>query len=821
MRKAGITLALALFSLALKAQTGKISLSVEDTDRKKLPAVTATLLRAKDSGVVKVELSDKDGLVLFQRLQEGQYIVSLSSSGFNTAGTGPLEISANKQEIDLGAIRMKPASKELEAITVSARKPLIEQKIDRMVVNVDAGVTNAGSTILEVLEKSPGITVDNEGNISLKGKQQVMVMMDGKPTYLGPTELANLLKSMPASSVEQIEIMTNPSSKYDAAGNSGIINIRTKKNKQYGMNGSINLAFTQGRYWRSNDNFNLNYRNGKFNFFANGGYSKWNSFQDLEIKRTFIDPTQNSVDAIFEQLTHMRNISDNFTLKLGADYFLSKKTTLGVVTTGLRNPEEFRSEGLSFLKSGTGQTDSIVSAKSWNDNTWKNSTVNLNLRHRFDSTGRELTADLDYAHYNSRTGQEFTNSTYDPKMDMLHEENLRGDLPVNIRIYAAKTDYTQNLGKAKIETGLKTSFVNTTNAANYYIISNGGETVDYSKTNKFDYKENINAAYLNYSRQMGKFGLQAGLRYEHTRIEGYQYGNPVRPDSSFKRSYGDLFPTVFVSYQAGKNHQWGFNVGRRIDRPAYQDLNPFLFFLDNYTYQAGNPYLRPQYTNNVEVSHTFKGFLTTTLNYSHTKDFHTETFEQAQLPNGEQGYATIVRQGNIGKRDNAGIAISAQVPVQKWWTAILYTNLNYSKFSGELNNEMVNVEATTLLLNVNNQFKFKKGWSAELSGFYRTKGAEGQIIINPLGQASAGASKQVMKGKATLKLAARDLFYTNKVSGNINFQNTQAYFRNVRDTRQLTVSFTYRFGKPIKGLPQRRSGGASDEQNRVKMGNGN
>jgi hypothetical protein len=624
---------------------------------------------------------------------------------------------------------------------------------------------------------------------------------------------------MPSSLVEQIEIMTNPSSKYDAAGNSGIINIRTKKNKQYGFNGSVNLAYTQGRYWRSNDNLNVNYRNGKFNVFGNASYSKWNGFQDLEIKRTFIDPQTGAQDAIFEQLTHMLNISDNYSMKLGADYFLSQKTTLGVVATGLRNPESFASNSTSNLMNGGGQTDSVVQANSYNNNTWKNGTLNLNLRHRFDSTGKELTADLDYAGYKARTYQTFTNTTFDPKMDMLHEENLRGDLPVTIRIYTAKVDYTENLGKAKIETGLKSSFVNTTNAANYYLVANGGETIDYSKTNMFNYRENINAAYFNYNRQFGKFGLQAGLRYEHTRLEGYQYGNPQRPDSSFQRSYGDLFPTLFVSYEASKNHQWGFNIGRRIDRPAYQDLNPFLFFLDNYTYQAGNPYLRPQYTNNVEVSHTFKGFLTTTVNYSHTKDFHTETFEQIQLPNGEAGYATIVRQGNIGKRDNAGVAVSAQIPVQKWWTAILYTNLNYSKFSGELNNEMVDVEATTLLLNINNQFKFGKGWSAELSGFYRTKGAEGQILINPLGQASAGAAKQILKGKATLKLSARDLFYTNRVSGNINFQNTQAYFRNVRDTRQVTISFLYRFGKPIKGQPQRRGGGSGDEQNRVKMGN--
>jgi len=743
-----------------------------------------------------------------------------SGAGFAKKISTPVLVEPGNKEHNLGTITLEPETKNLQGITVVARKPLIEQKIDRMVVNVDAAVTNAGTTVLEVLEKSPGITVDGDGRISLKGKQQVLVMLDGKPTYLGPVELTNLLRSMPSSSVDQIEIMTNPSAKYDAAGNSGIINIRTKKNKQYGFNGSVNLNYGQGVYWRTNDNVNLNYRNGKLNVFANGGYSKWNSFQNLDIKRTFLTPGAKEVNAIFEQTSRMRNMEDNFNMKVGADYFLSKKTTVGFVATGLINPEDFSSYNKSFLMDAKGKTDSIVIATSQNNNTWRNGTLNFNLKHQFDSTGRELTADLDYATYSAGTDQIFNTTTYDPGMtSVLSESKLRGYLPVDISIYAAKMDYTQKLGKGKLETGLKSSYVVTENAANYYEVSAQGEVVDYSKTNMFDYREQIHAAYLNYNRQFKKLGVQAGLRYEFTKMEGEQYGNPLRPDSSFARDYGNLFPTVFLTYQASKNHQWGLNMGRRIDRPAYQDLNPFLFFIDPYTYQSGNPFLRPQFTNNVELSHTFKGFLTTTLNYSHTKDFHTETFEQGKLPTGEDGYATIVRRGNIGKRDNAGIAVSAQMPVKKWWTAVVYTNLNWSRFQGPVNNEMVDVEATTLLVNINNQFRFNKGWSAELSGFYRSRGAEGQILINPLGQVSAGVARQVMKGKGTIKLNVRDIFFTQVVSGDISFQNTEASFRNLRDSRVATFSFTYRFGKPMKGTPQRRTGGAKDEQSRVKMGN--
>lgn len=428
---------------------------------------------------------------------------------------------------------------------------------------------------------------------------------------------------------------------------------------------------------------------------------------------------------------------------------------------------------------------------------------------------------MDYVTYKATSEQQFINTTFSNKWVPQNIEELRGDLPVNIDIYSAKADYTQNIGKIKMETGVKTSYVETDNSAFYYNQSSNGEVPDYSKTNRFLYKENINAVYVSFNKQIKKFGIQAGLRYEHTYIRGLQYGNPVNADSSFTRSYGNLFPTVYVTYEASKDHQLGLNYGRRIDRPAYQDLNPFLFFLDKYTYQSGNPFIRPQFSDNIELSHTYKGFLTTTLNYSYTTDFQTETFEQEKLSNGEESYATIVRQGNIGQRHSGGVAVSAQVPVKKWWTAILYTNLNYSKFTGELNDERINVEATNLMVNVNNQFKFKKGWSAEISGWYRTKGVEGQIMINPMGQLSAAVSKNILKDKGTLKLNVRDILYTQQVSGNINFQSTEAYFYNARDSRVATFTFVYRFGKPIKGTKSRKSGGAGDEQSRVKVGNNN
>lgn len=820
-----LTLALTTLSLVSQAQTKTVSLRGNVTDKASKPAeaVTVSLLHAKDSSVAKIQSTDRSGKYSFLDLSAGKYLVMVSAVGHEKSYSAHISLDGEKPEVEVPAMQLVAASKELGAVTVTYRKPFIEQMIDKTVLNVDAAVTNVGATALEVLEKAPGVMVDKDGNISLKGKQSVLVMMDGRPTYLTGEQLASLLKSMPASNIDQIELVTNPSAKYDASGNSGIINIKTKKNKQKGFNGNLALNYGQGAYWKTNNSLNLNLRTGKFNFFANGGYSTWNSFQALDIKRNYRDAGTKELTAIFEQSSFMRNINSNYNMKFGVDYFLSKNSTLGVVAARNFSPEKWTNRNTSYMMNPQSVTDSIVLADGYSEDLWKNKSVNLNFRHQFDTTGRELTADADYITYGSNSKQRFTNTNLDADQNPKYTEQLRGSIPIDIDIYSAKLDYTQPLKKgAKMEAGLKTSFVNTNNTADYSNLGNNGWENDYGKSNQFLYKENIIAGYLNYNTQIKKFGIQAGLRYEHTRYEGKQFGNPTKPDSSFSRNYGSIFPTLFVSYKANEKNQFAVSYGRRIDRPAYQNLNPFMFFIDKYTYVRGNPYLQPQFTHNIELSHTFKSFLTTTLNYSYTRDYFNETFSQGNPQYNEPEYATIVRQGNIRALHNAGMSVSAQVPVQKWWTAILYSNYNYNEYSGTLNNEEIKVSAGTLMFNVNNQFKFNKGWSAELSGWYRSKGVEGQVLINSMGAASAGVSKQILKSKGTLKLNIRDIFHTQKQSGNMNFQTTEASFGSRRDSRVVNLAFTYRFGKPIKGAqPRRKIGGAGDEQNRVKMSGNN
>jgi iron complex outermembrane recepter protein len=790
----------------------KVTGSIKDGGiQKVIDAATVSLLNSKDSSLVKIAVTDKDGNFAFEAIKEGSYLVMATSVGHSKTFSPPFTISSSNSAHHTGVLQLLQQPKNLNEVVVTAKKLFVERKADKTIINVDAMISNTGTTALEVLEKSPGVTVDKDGNISLKGKQGVQIFIDGKATYLSAQEVSNMLRNMPSNGLDQIEIMTNPSSKYDAAGRSGIINIKTKKNKQKGFNGNVSTAYGQGIYPKTNNSLSLNYRNGKVNLFSNFAVSYRENIQNLDIFRRYLN-NDKSTKAIFEQESREKRTNSYYNAKVGADFYVTKKTTFGIVLTGASAPRKERLKNVSNLKSSIGVLDSIVTANNTEDNTWKNGAVNLNFRHIFDSTGMELTADVDYVKYAANKDQHFVNTNYTAGWLKKSGDESIGELPSDINIYAAKIDFTKPIKKGlKFEAGIKSSFVDTKNDAGYYLIENGSRIIDYDRTNKFNYKENINAAYVNLNKDWKKWSLQTGLRLENTKLDGLQFGNPIKGDSSFVRSYTNLFPTVYVGYNPSEKNQFSASIGRRINRPDYEDLNPFLFYLDKYTYGSGNPFLKPMYTNTFELSHTYKQFLTTSVNVSQSKDLFGDTFE-------EQGFATIVRKSNFGTMNDVSASISAQLPIRKWWMAQVYTEARYNQYKGFLYGENINIEATTFLANVNNQFTFKKGWSAELSGFYRTKGLEGQILISGIGQVTGALQKQVIKNKGTVKFAVRDIFNTMRPRGTINFQNTRATFAQRQDNQVATLSFSYRFGKPIKGIQKRKTGGAGDEQNRVKSG---
>ena len=814
-----LTVFFLFFSKLLSAQSveGNISGSALDGgDQKNIDAATISLFKAKDSSLVKISLADKAGKYVFEHIPDGKYYLSATSTGHAPTFSKPVIISGSNSVI-VPPLHLATNVKTLSTVNVAAviKKPFIERKIDRTIINVDAAITNAGTTAMEVLEKSPGITVDKDGNVSLKGKQGVTIMMDGRPSYLSGQELANLLKNMPSSEIDQIEIMTNPSAKYDASGNSGIINIKTKKNKLKGMNGNISASIIQGRDTKTNNSINLNYHTGKINLFGNYSYSTWQGWNDLILRRNFRDNITKSLETIFDQQSNMRHSSQYQELKVGLDFYANKKTTLGVVLSGYLNPNRDKGQNTTLLKDGQNVVDSIVTANNNTNGKSNNFSANFNLRHSFDSTGKQFTVDVDYLTYDEAKNQFFVNSYLNPDYSKRRPDGqLKGVLPAKVNIYSAKTDFTFPLKKtSKIETGLKTSYVTTDNNALYQNNTAMGYVTDNGKTNHFIYKENINAGYVNFSKQIKKWGVQAGLRAENTNAQGHQAGNATRLDSTFTKNYVDFFPTAYLSYQADKKNTFSLNYGRRIDRPAYQDLNPFYYFLDEYTYEVGNTLLQPQITDNLELSHTFNGFLTTTINYSKTNNVFTDVIRQETAAR-----ITYQTKENIASRTNYGLAVSAYFPITKFWTTNIYGNVIHDAYKGALDGGFLNVNAITWFSNISNQFKFKKGWSAELSGFYKSKGIESQIVMDPMWRIDAGLQKQVFKNKGTLKLSVRDIFASQKFSGFVKYQDIDITINNHWDSRNASLTFSYRFGKPLQNQQRRKTGGASDEQSRVKTG---
>jgi iron complex outermembrane recepter protein len=812
-------------SLFAQTKTGKISGSVSDENQKSIDGATVSLLRGKDGGLVKVAVTNKTGVYEFEKIADGEYMISVTVTGYVKKNSEKFTISAERQIVSVNSIQLAVAQKSLSEVTVTGKRPLIENKIDRTVVNVEAAPTNAGATALEVLEKSPGISVDNDGNISLKGKQGVIVMMDGKPTYLSATDLANVLRNMPASSLDQIEIMTNPPAKYDASGNSGIINIKTKKSRNEGFNGSFTTSGTLSIYKRGNstltpvrasESLNMNYRKGKINLFGNLNYNYNENKNELNLTRRLYDD-HGDLDVITRQNSVFDGRNNNYTVKVGLDFFKNKRTTWGIVLNGFTFGGRPHNNNVQTLNKPDGSIESILQSESSTKLNFSNYSGNINYKHVFDSAGQEITVDFDYVGYNNTSKSMLITDVYgQPGGPRIAHSELRGNIPGIIDIYSLKSDFTRRLkGNMRFDAGLKISYVQNDNKVEYFRGSGNNWAKDIERSNHFIYEENINAAYLSLNKQWKKFSAQTGLRIENT----VSKGNQEATDSSFKRNYTSLFPTIYLNYLVNKNHTLTVSYGRRINRPNYQDLNPFRWYLDSLTFRQGNPYLLPQYANNFELRHSYKNGITTVLNYTETNDVLSQILKQDKR-------ITFLTPDNVATLTNMGIGITAPAKLAKWWTSNIFLNVFNNHYEGIVYNsttklnEPVDIQFTSYMINVTNTFTFTKGWSGEVSGWYRAKGVDGLSVGDPMYFMTLGAQKNnLMKGKGTLRFNFRDPFHWQKFSGHTKYANIDLDINNKWNNRALTVSFSYRFGKNTVAQARRRTTGTNEEESRAGQGN--
>jgi len=807
MRKTCVLVVLILSQLAAycqSADTSAFKLTVLDGNLIPLPGATVQLMQSTKQ--IKAAVSDTKGIATFQNIKAGDYIFQVSSTGYQKRSTHSYHFPSG---VNSDTIHLKASTTALQEVNITARRSYIQQKQGKTLINVDASPTNAGSTVLEVLEKSPGITLDKDGGISLKGKSSVLVMIDDKPTYLSPGDLNNLLSSMSSSQVDQIELMPNPPAKYDASGNAGIINIKTKKNKLKGFNGSLTSSMGQGVYPKNGENLSLNYRNGKINTFVNYNVNYAKYFLDLYALRKYYDASSGQLTSMLNQPSDFTGTFINNTVKAGLDYYVSPKTTVGLIVGATAIHRSGNNNATATWQEPTGITDSAIFTNNKNGTAYKSASLNANAKHSI-SDKQNVSADFDMLHYRINTSENFINQFLAPGG---YIEQSRGAIPTSINISSGKVDYSARInGNTNFQAGAKTSHSATDNLASYQNLDNGNWVDDNTKNNHFLYSENIHAVYSSIDGKYGKVNLQAGLRYESTNYHADQLGNAIQKDSAFSRHYGGLFPSGNVSYQADSSNSFTITAGRRIDRPVYQTLNPFYFIINKYTYQTGNPYLLPQYSWNLELSHQYKDLLTTTVSYSVINNYFSQLFLADTAHN-----VLLYSQGNVGQTHVLGITSALAWSPANWWQFNFQATYNHKQLAG-FNGNNYTSHIDQLSLNSSSQFTIAKLYTAEISGFYITKSRQDiQEVQYSSGQLAFGLSRPILKKKAMLKLTARDILYTNSLSGFTNFPNATEYFKITRDTRVVTLAFTYRFGKSFKTV-NKSEGSAADEAGRV--GNG-
>ncbi|MCD2424967.1 TonB-dependent receptor [Niabella pedocola] len=806
-----------LFLFQATAQAQTISGNVKDDAGKPAEKATVSLLNAKDSSIVKLNAAKADGGYQFEAIGSGRYLVMATSVGY-ASGYSPA-FDYNGTSLKLEPITLEKSGTQLTGVVVTSRRPLVEVKADKMIVNVEGTVNATGNDGIDLLRRSPGVMVDKDDNISMAGKNGVEVYIDGKPSPLKGSELGNYLRSIQSTSIESIELITNPSAKYEAAGNAGIINIRLKKDKSLGTNGTLTAGYNVGVFSKYNGGLSLNHRGKKFNAYGNYNYSQGLNNNILTLNRDV-------ADTLFDQRTNMIMDRKSHNIKAGVDYYINSKSTVGVMGNATLNDDGFNSSGpMPITPKNTGIVDRILQANTITKGNRDNYNLNANYKYA-DTSGHELNIDLDYARFDNKNNQRISNIYYAADESTILKKNLyRMYTPTGIDIYSIKTDYQQRFLKGTLGYGFKLGWVNTNNDFQRFDNNGPTEQQDLNNSNKFDYKENINAGYVNYNRQFKGFLIQAGLRVENTNSEGRSTGLVWNSgssrydnyDSTLKRNYTDLFPSAAITFNKNPMSQWNFTYSRRIDRPNYSLLNPFEFALNDYTYMKGNTQLTPQYTNSFGITHTYKYKLNTTLNYSHIRDMF------AQLVDVTEGSKSFQTTKNLASQDVISLNISYPFSYKSY---SLFTNLssNYSKFKADFGggSRVINTDAFSANLFTQSTLRFAKTWTAELSTLYVSPFVwQGAFKGKAMGFVDAGLQKTVLQGKGTLKASVSDIFKTMRFRGTSDYAGQYTRVGANWESRQFKVNFTYRFGSAqIKSARQRKTG-LDDEKNRASDGGGN
>lgn len=773
-----------------------------------VPFATVTLLQ--DTVQINGAIANEKGeFQFYQSLKVGtSYLLKVSSMGFETAQISFNAAESNRSAKTFGKIKLKHKARVLKEVNISGAQKVIEIDGSNIVFNVSKSLTAQGTNALELLSRAPGITVGTDNNIALNGKGGAAVLIDGKQTYLSNREIAELLKSMSASEIKSIEIMNSPSAKYDAAGTAGIINVKTSKSTLQGFSAGFTTGLSYGVYLRNNQDLSFSYRKNRLNVFGNYshfiGYYSYLYGADRVQEGKFYNSFTDDVDK--------RNKMGS---RLGADFAIDKKNTIGVLLNG----NFIFGGGITDTRTdiGIAQSNQIDQTLSAINDYYHQQTqrYNVNLNYKYEDTlGNIINFDADYGDFTKGAGNLQTNKYTTSDGAVLSDNLYRSVNAIDIGLRAIKADYTTKLWQGKLEAGLKFSSVSADNGSEFLEVKPEGEFRDPDRSNRFVYREEIANAYVNYQKTFGKWQLQGGLRVENTASKGELDEISVVAGNMkvTERNYTNWFPFLSAAIKPSVNHNFSLSYSKRIDRPAYQNLNPFIYLLDELSYWQGNPFLAPQISHRLLLQYAYKSITIIGLSYTNTNNFSVEVTDVVD----DRKIVMVPR--NLGTQQHLALTLTQTMSPTKWWNVIFNGTLfglhNDIDFGG---GRKLDLKQLAGRMNLQQTFRLPYGFIGEVVGIYNSRKLAGaNQFPRATGQIDLGLQRNLMDNKATLRLIFADIYKGTKAFSTQSVDGL--YIRNYSyfETRQVRLNFSYRFSTGNSKGPRTRSSALENELGRIK-----
>ena len=799
------TLSIFFIMPEVRAQGGQAQIRGIVYSPEKEPSEYSTVvLMNQDSVFMMGTLSGEDGSFLFENLDRGGYLITVRNVEYHTYVSDPIALEGGEL-LELENIYLETRVNDLEEVVIKGEKAMVEVHADKMVYNVSASVNASGNNALELLSKSPGVMVDMDKNIIVQGKSGVMVYINGRPSRIAGSDLTNMLEGMRSDDIEAIEIISNPSSKYDAEGTGGVINIVMKKNLEKGFNGNLIGNYARGVKTRSSLGTSLNYSSGKINLF---------STINVNSNDYLTDRNENMLreDYEFDMLSSSVDSRLGFNFSGGLDYNMNNEHSVSFDARVLINDNKGNLDNNTLIEDVDGILDPERLIAGTTDTSFSEN-YNANIHYSFvPNRSTSLTADVSFGIYSVATNTNQPNDYYSMDGGLIRSNESRYDENTGILLFSAMTDYEKSIGKFRLSAGAKYSYISTENQLAYYNIENDLPAWDSSRSNDFSYLEQVVAAYFILNANLTeRITLNAGLRVENTTSLGELTSAVPTPDDVVARNYTDLFPNISVSYNDNENHALSLSYGRRITRPDYQNLNPFEVKLSEISAWRGNPFLEPNYISNYQITYSFKRKLVISNTYSITRNFFANIFEVVD----DKGVVIIPR--NMDKVSNNGLSLSYPQKVFKWWQFSSYLIYNYATYAGDIEGTVIDLKANIVNFRLQNNISLPLDISMELSYYITSPWIwRGTVNVEGNQNVSIGVKREFFKERLLLQVNASDLFNTGSVyyyasdyggmivDGDIFF-----------DSRRISVNATYRFGNLQAKSAKKRKSAIDDELNRI------